>query len=52
MDGVGYAALAHAAAEWVEERYGSIAGWVVAALMIVAPFVALVGLIVVVMLFR
>ena len=52
MDDVGFIELAHAAVEWAEERYGVAAGWVVAALMIIAPFVVVGGAIAIALNFR
>jgi hypothetical protein len=52
VDAVPFIALAQATVEWVEERYGTIAGWIVAVLMILAPFVVLAGIIAAVINFR
>ena len=38
--------------ERVAERYGAIAGWAVAALMIGAPFAAIAGFVIVMLYFR
>jgi hypothetical protein len=52
MDDVGYIELAQVAVERVEGRYGIIAGWATAALMIIAPFIAIAGFIAVLLHFR